>query len=222
MDLSLHLIKQDEQIEEFIKLTDRKLDAMNYSDHGKRHANIVADRAMMIARKAGFRDNEIEYSGIAGYCHDMGNFLDRTLHHYWGSLLFHQVFQGQTEDIEGLVEITQAIANHDKDEARLTNNISAALILADKSDVHRDRVRQSDKRQIKEDIHARVNYSVTRNDLDVNEDTKVVTLMLQLDTKITPIMDYFEIFVGRMNYCRKAAEYLDFQFKLVINDTELL
>lgn len=222
MDLTLNNVKQDEQVQEFIMLTDRKLDAMKYSDHGRRHVTIVADRAMMIARKAGFSDNEIEYAGIAGYCHDMGNFIDRVQHHYWGSLLFHQVFQGQTEDIEGLAEIMQAIANHDKDEARLTNNISAALILADKSDVHKDRVRQHDKEEIKKDIHARVNYSVKRNDLDVNEDTRVVTLMLKLDTKITPIMDYFEIFIGRMNYCRKAAEYLDFKFKLVINNSELL
>jgi len=222
MDLTLNNVKQDEQVQEFIRLTDRKLDAMKYSDHGRRHVTIVADRAKMIARKAGFSDAEIEYAGIAGYCHDMGNFIDRTLHHYWGSMLFHQVFQGQTEDVEGLAAIMQAIANHDKDEARLTNNISAALILADKSDVHKDRVRQHDKDEIKKDIHARVNYSVKRNDLDVNEDTKVVTLMLKLDTKITPIMDYFEIFIGRMNYCRKAAEYLGFKFKLVINNSELL
>ncbi|MBU0975666.1 MAG: HD domain-containing protein [Patescibacteria group bacterium] len=222
MDLTLSNIKQDPQVELFIRETDRKLNAMSYTDHGKRHAKITSDRAMMIARKSGFSEVEVEYAGIAGYCHDMGNFLDRNQHHYWASLLFHQVFNGQTEDYEGLTAIIQAIANHDKDEARLTNNVSAALILADKSDVHRDRVKEKAKDKIENDIHDRVNYSVTRNDLDLNETTKVVTLMIQLDDKVTPIMDFFDIFLSRMKYCRKAAEYLGFKFKLVINDFELL
>ncbi|MDD3647570.1 MAG: HD domain-containing protein [Candidatus Dojkabacteria bacterium] len=222
MDLTLSNIKQDPQVELFIIETDRKLNAMSYTDHGKRHAHVTSDRAMMIARKAGFDEKEIEYSGIAGYCHDMGNFLDRNQHHYWASLLFHQVFNSQTDDYEGLTSIIQAIANHDKDEARLTNNISAALILADKSDVHRDRVKEKDKSKILSSIHDRVNYSVTRNDLDVNDTTKVVTLMIQLDDKLTPVMDFFDVFLSRMNYCRKAAEYLGFKFKLVINDFELL
>lgn len=222
MDLTLPNIKQTSQIDEFITQTDKKLNAMEYTDHGRRHAKIVADRAQMVARKAGFKDNEVEYAGIAGYCHDMANFFDRRLHHYWAGLFFHQIFATQSEDVEGLTVIVQAIANHDKSEARLTNNISAALIIADKSDVHRDRVKQRNKEKVMEDIHDRVNYSITRNDLDVNPDTKVVTLMMQLDTKITPVMDFFEIFLHRMNYCRKSAEYLGYKFKLVINDFELL
>jgi metal-dependent HD superfamily phosphatase/phosphodiesterase len=222
MDLLLSNIKQNPQIDEFINQTDKKLNAMNYTDHGRRHAKIVADRAQMVARKANFKDNEVEYAGIAGYCHDMANFFDRKLHHFWGGLLFHQLYSDKTEDVEGLTAIVQAIANHDKSEARLTNNISAALIIADKSDVHRDRVKQKNKDKIMEDIHDRVNYSITRNDLDVNSDTKVVTLMMQLETKITPVMDFFEIFLYRMNYCRKSAQYLDYKFKLVINDFELL
>ena len=222
MDLTLANIKQEQQIDIFISETDQKLNAMEYTDHGRRHAKIVADRAMMIARKVELNENEVEYSGIAGYCHDMGNFLDRKLHHYWASILLHQVLSNRTEDYEGLTAIIQAIANHDKDEARLTNNVSATLIIADKSDVHRDRVKQRDKEKIRNDIHDRVNYSVTRNDLDVNETTKVITLMMDLDTKMTPIMDFFEIFLYRMNYCRKAAEYLDYKFRLLINDFELL
>ncbi len=222
MDLTLSNIKQDPQIDVFISETDRKLNAMKYTDHGRRHAGIVADRARMIARKIGLSEKEVEYAGIAGYCHDMGNFFDRKLHHYWGGLLFHQVFSGKTEDVEGLTAVVQAIANHDKDEARLTNNISAVLIIADKSDVHRDRVKERDKNKIMEDIHSRVNYSVKRNDLDVNESSKLITLMLKLDIKDTPIMDFFEIFVQRMNYCRKAAEYLGYKFKLSINDFKLL
>jgi len=222
MDLSINNIKQDDQIDKFIEETDKKLNAMNYTDHGRRHANIVSDRSGMIGIKANFDEKEIEYAKIAGYCHDMGNFIDRKLHHYWGSLLFHQVFSTKTSDVEGLTSIIQAIANHDKNEARLTNNISAALIIADKSDVHRDRVKEKDKSGIKDDIHNRVNYSITKNNLDVNENSKIITLMLDLDTKITPIMDYFEIFINRMNYCRKAAEYIGFKFRLLINDFELI
>ena len=222
MDLTLANIKQDPQIDEFINQTDRKLNAMKYTDHGRRHANITADRAMMVARKVGFKENEVEYSGIAGYCHDMGNFLGRDLHHHWASMLFHQVFSHQTEDVDGLVAIMQAISNHDKDRARLTNNTSAALIVADKSDVHRDRVKHRNKEKIKKDIHDRVNYAITKNDLDVNEGAKTITLLLELDQKFTPIMDYFEIFLHRMKYCRKASEYLGYKFKLVMNDFELL
>lgn len=222
MDLKLDNIKQDSQILEFIRQTDIKLNAMNYTDHGKRHSKIVSDRAMKIARKVNFSSSEIEYAGIAGFCHDMGNFLDRKKHHYWASILFHQVFSSQTDDVKGLVAITQAIANHDKNEARLTNIISAALIIADKSDVHRDRVKEDKLELIKDDIHNRVNYSVTKNDLDIDPQNKIISLILQLDIKMTPVMDYFEIFVHRMKYCRLSAEYLDFEFKLIINNNQLL
>jgi metal-dependent HD superfamily phosphatase/phosphodiesterase len=222
MNFTLSEAKQNQQIEEFINETDKKLNAMKFTDHGRRHAKIVSDRAQMLARKAGFTPEEVEYAGIAGYCHDIGNFLDRKFHHLWGSLLFHQVFGPVTDDTIGLTAVMQAIANHDKDEARLTNNISAALILADKSDVHRDRVKSKDLNEIKKNIHDRVNYSVTRNDLDVNENAHFITLMIELDTKITPIIDYFEIFLSRMQYCRKSAEYLKYKFKLVINEFELV
>jgi hypothetical protein len=137
-------------------------------------------------------------------------------------MLFHQVFSTQVDDIEGLAEIMQAIANHDKEEARLTNNISAALIIADKSDVHRDRVKEKNIEKIKADIHNRVNYSVTRNDLDVNEGAKIISLLIELDTKITPIIDYFQIFLQRMDYCKEGAEYLGYKFRLLINDFELM
>ncbi len=226
MQLTLSSIKENPAIDRFISETDKKLNALNYTDHGRRHANIVADRAQMIAGKVGLSEEEVEYAGIAGFCHDMGNFLDRVQHHYWASLLFYQTFHGETDDIEGLTAIMQAIANHDKSVARLTNNISAALIIADKSDVHRDRVKVKVRKSVenggKEDIHNRVNYAIKRNDLDVNEDTKVITLMLKLDQKFTPVMDYFEIFLKRMKYCRQSAEYLGYRFRLVINDFELL
>lgn len=222
MDLNLINIKQNSQIDEFINQTDKKLNNLNFTDHGRRHANIVCDRAVKIAKTIRLSQSEIEYSAIAGYCHDIGNFIDRKLHHYWGSLLFHQIFTNKTSDIEGLSIIVQAIANHDKEEARLTNNTSAVLIIADKSDVHRDRVKERDKYKIMKEIHNRVNYSILRNDLDVNKDTKIITLLLKLNTKTTTIMDYFEIFLDRMKYCRSSADYLGYKFKLIINDFSLI
>ena len=222
MDLTLDNIKKNLQIQEFIRQTELKLNSLNYTDHGKRHIQIVSDRAMMIARKMNFSAEEIEYAGIAGYCHDMSNFLDRKLHHIWAALLLNQTLSPNIDDFEGLTAIIQAIGNHDKDEARLTNNISAVLIIADKSDVHRDRVREKDKRLIFEDIHNRVNYSVVKNDLDVNPEMKTISLLLKLDVKATPIMDYFQIFGKRMDYCRKSAQYLGYKFGLNINNTKLL
>lgn len=220
--LTLQLVKSDKQIDQFLESTDEKLRAIGYTDHGKRHANIVADRAEMISRKIGLNEREIEYCGIAGYCHDMGNFLGRELHHHWAALLFHQVFQNQTSDVNGLTSVMEAVSNHDKDEATLTNKISAVLIVADKSDVHRDRVRAKDIKEIRADIHDRVNYSVFENDLNVDLGKKLISLILKLDTSITPVMDYFEIFVDRMNYCRNSAEYLGFKFRLSINEFELI
>jgi uncharacterized protein len=222
MKLTLNDIKQNPQIDQFLKATDEKLRAMGYTDHGKRHANIIADRAQMIARKIGLTESEIEYCGIAGYCHDMGNFLGRDFHHHWASLLFHQVFGNQTNDIVGLTAIMEAVSDHDKDEATLTNKISAILIIADKSDVHKDRVRTKDVNEIRSDIHDRVNYSVFQNELSVNPEQKIITLRLQLDTTITPVMDYFEIFIDRMNYCRVGAEYLGYKFRLSINEFDLV
>lgn len=222
MNLTLVEIKQNPQINQFLKATDEKLRAMGYTDHGKRHANIVADRAQMIARKIGLTEVEIEYCGIAGYCHDMGNFLGRELHHHWGSLLFHQVFHPLTTDISGLTKIMEAISDHDKDEATLTNSISAVLVIADKSDVHRDRVRTKDINEINKDIHDRVNYSVFRNELLVDPSKKVISLLLKLDTSNTSVMDYFEIFIDRMNYCRVGAEYLGYKFRLLINEFDLV
>ena len=219
--ITLSQVKQNPQIQNFIKLTDEKLEAMKYTDHGKRHLNIVSDRSRMIAKKIGLPLNEIEYCAIAGYAHDIGNFLDRIQHHYWGALLFHQVFSNH-EDYKGVAQIMQAIANHDKSEARLTSNVSAVLILADKSDVDRSRVIYKDIEEIKNSIHDRVNYSVIDSDLDIEVDRKIIELELELDTNFTPIMDFFEIFVSRMNYCKEASEYLGYKFKIKINDLELL
>ena len=214
-------VKNNQQILNFINQTEKALFALGYTDHGLRHSNIVADRAMSIAKKIGLSERDIELAGVAGFCHDMGNFMTRTYHHYFGALLFHQVFQNDFAP-EEMTNIMQAISNHDKDEMDFVNKVSAVLVLADKSDVHRSRVLVDDIKKIKSDIHDRVNYAVTESSLTLDTKTKRVTLKLTIDTNFTPIMEYFEIFTERMSYCRTAAEYLGYQFGIIINKKRLL
>jgi len=219
--LSLRQIKNNPQILEFIKQSDSSTQALGYTEHGFRHGNNVSKEAQRIAKEMGFKEVEQELAGIAGFCHDMGNFLGRSRHHYWGALLFHQVFTNDFSN-EEISLIMQAIANHDKDTMKLTNNISALVVLADKSDVHRKRVSSKSLKEIKSDKHNRVNYAATRSDLKVDKKKKQISLLLKIDTNFVPIIEYFEIFTDRMAYCRKAADYLGYKFNLVINTFKLL
>lgn len=220
MKLTLEQVKNNSKIKSFIAQTDDFLDAMGYTDHGPRHINIVADRARTLAKSLGLNKQDQESAAISGYCHDMGNFLGRSQHHYWASILFSQVFINEVDGPE-LATIMQAIVTHDKDEVKITNKVSAVLILADKSDVHRTRVRNKDLKNIKSDIHDRVNYSVTENKFLINTDKKEIMLRLKIDTKVTELIEYFEIFIDRMTYCRLAANYLGYKFVLYINNFKL-
>jgi len=219
--LTLTQVKKNPQIIEFIKQTIAALKALEYTEHGFRHVQLVADRARNLAKEVGLNKKEQELVAIAGYCHDMGNFLGRTEHHYWGALLFHQIFQNNFSPRE-MSQIIQAIANHDKQEMKFSNKLSAVLVLADKSDVHRSRVVNRSLAKIEKDIHDRVNYATTATKLKINKARKKIILTLHIDTKYVPIMEYFEIFTDRMSYCRLAAEYLDYKFSLVINNVKLL
>ncbi|OQX71706.1 hypothetical protein B6D52_00295 [Candidatus Parcubacteria bacterium 4484_255] len=219
--LNLRQVKNHPRILEFIKQSDLATQALGYTEHGFRHSNLVSKEAKRIAKEIGLGEKDQELAGIAGFCHDMGNFLGRSRHHYWGALLFHQVFANNFSDRE-ITLIMQAIANHDKYTMKLTNNISALVVLADKSDVHRNRVSTKSLKEIKADIHNRVNYAVTRSDLKVNKAKKQISLILKIDTHFVPIIEYFEIFIERMTYCRKAADYLGYNFNLVINTFKLL
>ncbi len=164
---------------------------------------------------------EQELTAIAGFCHDIGNFVGRTQHHYWGAILFQQVFCGENPKNTSL--IMQAIANHDKGlEMKLASPISAIVVLADKSDVHRSRVLEGKIDKIKEDIHDRVNYATTFSKLKIDKQRKKIALTLKIDTNFTSIMEYFEIFTDRMAYCRDSAKYLGYNFGLVINKFKLL
>jgi len=219
--LTLAKVNSNPQILEFISQTDAVLATMGYTEHGLNHSTLVADRARTVAKEIGLSKKEQEMAAVAAFCHDMGNFISRTNHHYFAALLFHQVF-GEEADAKELVIIMQAIANHDKDEMEFAHPLSAVLVLADKSDVRRSRVKTKDIAKIKTDIHDRVNYATTVSKLKTDKENKKITLTLKIDTSFVPIMEYFEIFTERMVYCRKAAKHLNYDFGLIINNFRLL
>ncbi len=221
--MTLAQVKKNPQISEFIKGAENVLATLSFTDHGFRHANLVANRARKIAKEISLSQKEEELSAIAAYCHDMGNFLSRTYHGYFGALLFHQVFINDFEP-EELVTIMQAITNHDKkiEDMSFGSSAAAVVLLADKSDVHRSRVLVKVLEEIKADIHDRVNYATRLSRVEVDKKKKRITLTLRIDTNFVPIIEYFEIFTQRMVFCRKAAEYLGYKFGLVINKFRLL
>lgn len=220
MKLTLEGVKKNPYVDNFIQQTEKYLKAIGYTDHGPRHVGIVADRCMMLARQLKLSPHEIELAGIAGYCHDMGNYLGRTQHHYWAAMMFSQIFIPEADPAD-VSRVAQAIVSHDKDELKIVDKLSAILIIADKSDVHRDRVIRKDFRGIAGDIHDRVNYAATSNTLKVNPLRKQIVLKISIDTKEASPMDYFEIFSERMSFCRVAAEYLGYKFVLIINNFKL-
>ncbi len=219
--LTFQDIKKHPKILEFINQSEIALKALDYTEHGLRHAKLVAREAKNLAKEINLSERGQDLAAIAGFCHDMGNFLGRSQHHYWSALLFHQIFKNEFTPKE-LVWIMQAISNHDKNAMKLTEPISAIVVLADKSDVHRSRVTVKSLEKIKGDIHDRVNYAVTKSDLSVNRSKKQIILTLKIDQKFVPVIEFFEIFTERMTYCRQAANYLGYKFHLVINNFKLL
>jgi len=230
--LTLKDIKEHPQILEFIRQSELSVKALGYTEHGLRHSGLVSQRSQKIAKEVGLSERGAELAAIAGFCHDMGNFLGRSRHHYWGALLFHQIFSNQIRSSSSngqigfsareIALIMQAISNHDKYNMKLTSPVSAVVVLADKSDVHRSRTEIRPSKKSKMDIHDRVNYATTKSEIKVDKIKKNITLSLKIDVQIVPIMEYFEIFTERMIYCRKAADYLGYKFNLIINNFKLL
>jgi metal-dependent HD superfamily phosphatase/phosphodiesterase len=219
--LTIEDVKNNPRILECIKESDNALEILGYTEHGLRHLSLVSDRARAVAKDIGLSPREQELSAIAGFCHDMGNFMGRNQHHYWGGLLFYQIF-GMQMDPQEATMITQAIANHDKEEMKFSNPLSAAVVLADKSDVHRSRVRKQPLSETLKDVHDRVNYGVLESGLHVEQEARRIVLTLSIDTDFVPVMEFFEIFTERMSYCRKAAEYFGYHFGILANDFKIL
>ena len=196
------------------------LGALGFTEHSFAHVTHVAETAGYILKTLGHDDRTIEIAKIAGYLHDIGNCVNRTDHAHSGAILAYQILKDMGMPVEERTEIMMAIGNHDEKTGTAVSDISAALILADKSDVHRDRVTNTNLSTF--DIHDKVNYAVTDADLTIDSKEKRIVLKLTIDTEISPVLDYFEIFMDRTMMSKYAAKYLDIWFELLINDTRLL
>lgn len=213
-------IKNNEEIKTYISCADASLIALGYTEHCFAHVGSVSETAGYILETLGYPAREVELAKIAGYLHDIGNLVNRVDHSQSGAVMAFALLRDMGADPDEIATIVTAIGNHDEGTGVAVNPVAAALILADKSDVRRSRVRNSDTAQF--DIHDRVNYSVEKSQLKINEDRTLIKLKLTVDTKYGSVMDYFEIFLGRMIMCRKAADTLGLQFKLIINEQQLI
>jgi len=217
--VTLQTIKDDLYVQALIDAGNRHLAAIGYTEHGLRHVGLVSHIATNILLKLEQPERECELAAIAAYLHDIGNAVNRVSHAQTGAILAAGILERHGMPPNEIASVIGAIGNHDELDGNPVNNISAALILADKSDVHRTRVRNSDLATF--DIHDRVNYAVKRSFLRVYPKERIA-LELTIDTEICPVMEYFEIFLARMLLCRKAAEYLKTKFELKINEVKLL
>ena len=213
-------IRKNEEINTYIRQADASLCALGYTEHGFAHVSLVAERAGYILRTLGFDERTVELAKIAGYLHDIGNVVNRLDHSQSGAVMAFRILDHLQFPPAEIGSIVTAIGNHDEGTGVPVSELAAALILADKSDVRRNRVRNQDFSAF--DIHDRVNYSVTKAELTINEERTVILLRLTVETQIGSVMDYFEIFLDRMLLCRKAAEKLGLRFKLTINGQQLI
>lgn len=214
-------VRKDAEVLALIQGADKHLEAIGFTDHGIRHIARVATRAMHICRELELPERDVELAGISGYLHDIGNSVHRVRHAQSSALLAYQILTRMKMDPFETAAVMAAIGNHDEGEGEPVNNASAALILADKSDVLRQRVRSATP-MLTRDIHDRVNYAATDSQMDIDKEGHMITLRLTIDTRVSPVMEYFEIFLGRMAMCRRAAYFLNCDFVLVINGTRLL
>ena len=218
--ITLEEIKNNEEVQELIVGAQKQLNALGYTEHSVRHISIVSSRAGKILEILGYPEERIELAKIAGYMHDIGNCVNRVDHAHSGAILAYELLKEMGMDVKRRTEIMMAIGNHDEQTGTAVSDISAALILADKSDVHRDRVVNTNMSTF--DKHDKVNYAVTNADFTINKETRKATLDLTIDTKICPVLDYFEIFMDRTMMSKYAAKYLNIWFELIINGTKLL
>ena len=218
--LSLEDVKNNESVNTYITCADESLSVLGYTEHSFAHVTRVSETSGYILRTLNYPARDVELARIAGYLHDIGNLVNRNNHSLSGAVMAFRILDNMGFPATDIATITTAIGNHDEGTGIPVNHVSAALILADKSDVRRSRVRNQDISAF--DIHDRVNYSVKKSDLKINEERTLVKLKLNVDTKYGSVMDYFEIFLGRMVLCRQAAETLGIQFKLIINEQQLI
>lgn len=218
--IKLEDIKNNEEVQELIVGAQKQMNAIGYTEHSVRHVSIVSNRAARILETLGYPEERVELAKIAGYLHDIGNCVNRVDHAHTGAVLAYQILKDIGMNTKDRTEIMMAIGNHDEQTGTAVSDISAALILADKSDVHRDRVVNQNMSTF--DKHDKVNYAVTNAEFKIDSNTRIATLDLIIDTNICPVLDYFEIFMDRTMMSKYAAKYLNIWFELIINGTKLL
>jgi len=218
--ITLEDIAENTEAKALLEISENQMAARGYTEHSFRHVRLVAKTAGNILAELDYGNRDVELARISGYLHDIGNAVNRMDHAHSGAMLAYQILTKAGMDYREAAEVMMAIGNHDENSGTAVSNISAALILADKSDVHRTRVRNNDFATF--DIHDRVNYAVFNSELSVSKENKIALLELEIDTKICAVMDYFEIFLMRMTMNRRAADFLGLKFNLKINGTRLL
>lgn len=221
--LAFRVIKADPEVRTLIEAANHNLGVLGFTEHGFRHVGLVAGIARNVMRRLGYDERHGELASIAGYLHDIGNVISRHGHATTGALLANTILSRMGMVPEDVIVVMGAIGSHGDDHGRLgepVHPVSAALILADKSDVHRSRVRTTDPAAF--DDHDRVGYATTSSFLRVDPDSRTIALELEIDTEIAPVMQYFELFLPRMLMCRRAAELLDCTFRIIINDVVVL
>ena len=218
--VTLEDVKNNEEVQELIKNAQKQMDVLGYTEHSFRHVSLVSERAADVLKCLGYDERRIELAKIAGYMHDIGNSVNRVDHAHTGGILAYEILKDMGMSVEERTEIMMAIGNHDESTGTPVSDISAALILADKSDAHRSSVSKNDRSLF--DKHDEVNYAVTNSELKIDVDERKAILNLKIDTSICPVIDYFEIFMDRTQMSKRAAKYLGLWFELIINDTNLL
>ena len=218
--ITLDDVRNNEEVIALVQGAQKQLNSLGYTEHSLRHVGIVSKRAGDILETLGYPAERVELARIAGYLHDIGNCVNRKDHAHSGAIMAYNILKDMGMNVTDRTEIMMAIGNHDEETGTAVSDISAALILADKSDVHRDRVVNTNIGTF--DKHDKVNYAVTDAKLIINKEERKITLSIQIDTELCPVLDYFEIFIDRMIMSKYSAKYLNIWFELIINGTKLL
>ena len=220
LPVTYEMVRRSEEINTYIRQADASLVALGFTEHSFAHVTRCAETASSLLQQLGADERQVELARIAGYMHDIGNLVNRVDNAQSGAVMAFRILDKMGMPPEDTALVVTAIGNHDESTAFPVNGVAAALILADKTDVRRSRVRNRDT--IRFDIHDRVNWAVEHSQLDLDKAAGTVTLVIRLDTQVCSVMDYFEIFLARMLLCRKAAEYFGLTFRLEVNGQQLV
>ncbi|MFL5807196.1 MAG: HD domain-containing protein [Roseiflexaceae bacterium] len=218
--ITIEQVREHPHVRPFLDAANQHLRLLGYTEHGLRHAGLVGAIAANVLSRLSYPPRQAELAAIAGLLHDIGNLINREMHGQAGALMAKDILLGLGMEIAEVIAVIGAVGNHEEERGHAISPIAAALILADKADVHRSRVHNPDPETF--DIHDRVNYAATHSFLRVAAETQRITLEITIDTSIASVMDYFEIFLSRMIMCRRAAEFLGCRFGLEINQSMLV